>query len=129
MTEHEKDMFSRMLGTKELPEKLVNLYEQTKKCADRLVAAPFPPSTLALIAVLSGATKTEVPPITAKPIAWENIDRNTPITTFLDGQAQTGKFLSRAGSKNKGMLRVVLDGDTENFREIAESEVKLKDLG
>jgi hypothetical protein len=127
MTEHEKDMFFRMLGTKELPEKLVNLYEQTKKCADRIVAAPFPPSTLALIAVLSGATKTEVPSNTGKPVAWENIDRNMPITTFLDGQARTGKFLARAGNKNKGVLRVVLDGDTENFREIPENEVKLKD--
>ena len=127
MTDHEKDMFFRMLGTKELPEKLINLYEQTKKYADRIIAAPFPPSTLALIAVLSGEAKAEVPSVTGKPVAWENIERNTPITTFWDGQTRTGKFLSRAGSKNKGMLRVVLDGDTENFREIPENEVKLKD--
>lgn len=127
MTDHEKDMFFRMLGTKKLPEKLINLYEQTKKYADRIIAAPFPPSTLALIAVLSGESKAEIPPGTGKAVAWETIERNTPITTFWEGQARTGKFLARSGSKNKGMLRVVLDGDTENFREIAESEVRVKD--
>jgi hypothetical protein len=126
MTDHEKNMFLRALGAKEVPAKVERLYNQVKKLADRIVAAPMQPAVIALIAVLAGEGKNDVS-VAPDIIKWETIKKGAQVSTFLDGQARSGTFLAVCGSKNPGTLRIKIDGDSENFREIAESEVKLKD--
>ncbi|OHB56132.1 MAG: hypothetical protein A2Y07_01275 [Planctomycetes bacterium GWF2_50_10] len=130
MTDQVKDIYTRMLGTKELPDKLVKLYERTKFLSDRIAPGPMPVSTMALVAIIAGAAKTEeVSSDTASPKTnkWDSVKKDTPVTTFLDGASRGGIFLGVCGNKNKGMLRIKIDGDSENFREIAQSEVKLKE--
>jgi len=59
MNEHAKDIFSRMLGTKELPSNLIHLYERVKFLNDGVAPGPILASTLALIAMLSESNDAE----------------------------------------------------------------------
>ena len=127
MNEHVKDVFSRMLGTKELPEKLVELYEKTKLLNDRVAPGPMPVSTYAILAILSGAAKTADRNAEPAKVKWDDVKKHTPVIAFWEGTARTGEFLSQCGTKNPRMLRIRLDGDKENLREIPEGDVKLKE--
>jgi hypothetical protein len=127
MTDHVKDIFSRMLGTKEIPEKLVKLYKRVKFLNDRIAPGPMPASTLAILAVLSGEANTADSDAEPAKINWDTVKKETPVTTFWDGKPCGGIFLGKCGSKKNGLLRIKIDGDAENYREIAENDVKLKE--
>jgi len=62
MNEHVKDVFSRMLGTKQVLPKLVHIYERVKFLNDRVAPGPIPVSTLVLVVIL-GSDDLGIPKI------------------------------------------------------------------
>jgi hypothetical protein len=47
-------IFEQMLGTKEIPEAVINLYTKVKFAYDRVGGGALSPQTMALIAILGG---------------------------------------------------------------------------
>jgi len=60
-----------------------------------------------------------------KMIDWSKIDEGTHIVAKYKGNVTYGIFIALCGGKDKGKLRVNLDGDTAQYREVKQADVDL----
>jgi len=61
-----------------------------------------------------------------KSIDWKEINEGTQVIAKYKGEVVYGIFVAIAGGKDKGKLRINLDGDTAQYREVKIADVDLE---
>ena len=134
-------MYQQMLGVKELPQSLLQTYDNFLFMVNRVDGSTKSnPQILALIATIAGCTpkvdaKVESPvsPLPTQPPNTETAEatpdepfpRGVEVTVFHEGQPRHGKIFSP--SDKPDMIRVSLVNDTAPYREVLKKDVKLRE--
>lgn len=59
---------------------------------------------------------------------WKKVEPGASVIVVFDGEERLGKFLHVGSGRDKGKLRIALDGDDAKYREIPIKNVKLAPL-
>lgn len=116
-----------LLDREPISVELEKVVDEVERLTHRQQTGPMSPAVLALVVMLHqrGVFRDEpkptaetIPRSPNKPIRWSTVPAKTPVMAVRFGEAVKGTFMGALGGKDRGKLRIKIDGDKAAFREI-----------
>lgn len=121
MHKRDEEKLQQMVGDHELPQSLLQLYDQAETCWHRISTGPLPEQLLVMLVAVSNSVKIEEP----EESLWDRIELHTPVIVDPGhGTPYEAEFIRRC---TNGRLEVRELQDDDYKKMVLERFVKLKD--